>query len=493
MTKFHMFSHYNHLGSRSYFCLDDSSEICFQNIDEAIAQTNENIRHIDPVAVLGVMMKNYPIADRTMINGIKKSPWMAKPNGSGGWSYATVPPHGKLFASANDIAVKLKIELLKEAMAFLDGKKTVGILLSGGMDSRIVAGIIRQLQVDGDYNGNVIVLSWGLPNSRDVIYSQRIASRFAWDHIHYPINTETLRSNIYLAADRGAEFSPVHLHAMAAVSKTTGLDGILAGSYGDSIGRAEYSRIKVKNLYHITSRHFNHLGLMNREVESDSLEIMKLDLASYRKKHPRNEEWQYRELEMQAHYMRRMLNPCMSVIDDKIPIYQMFTSPDVFGYMWSLDTKCRTDDPYFELLKLLPGNLLDIPWARTGRLYGANEPIQQDNYTSYYQNYGKWLRQDCADLVKSSIESGVLQSLGVFNNVTLDMWKAKWINSQKLKADRLDERMAWLVSLSLFVKKYNVSGYGGDRKITFFDYLNTAKGFAYVFLYRGLKRLNKYG
>lgn len=51
---------------------------------------------------------------------------------------------------ANEIAQELKSRLLDEAIGYLQGKSQVGILLSGGMDSRMLAGVIRELQLRGD-------------------------------------------------------------------------------------------------------------------------------------------------------------------------------------------------------------------------------------------------------------------------------------------------------------------------------------------------------
>ena len=53
-----------------------------------------------------------------------------------GWEYAKLPKHGFRRMPTCEIAKELKSRLLNEAIGYLQGKPLVGILLSGGMDSR---------------------------------------------------------------------------------------------------------------------------------------------------------------------------------------------------------------------------------------------------------------------------------------------------------------------------------------------------------------------
>ncbi len=39
------------------------------------------------------------------------------------------------------------------------------------MDSRMLAGVIRELQLRGDWSGQVIAFTWGVDGSRDVTSS----------------------------------------------------------------------------------------------------------------------------------------------------------------------------------------------------------------------------------------------------------------------------------------------------------------------------------
>lgn len=471
------------LGVRSYYTTGGA--IHYQHTSGVSPEK----RNIDSAAVLGILMKNYALSTRTLVQGVSRTPWMARPDGLGSWLQSELPLHGSVQMRSEAIAVEMKQRLQTEALRFLEGKAKIGILLSGGMDSRIVAAIVRQLQQDDKFSGDVVALTWGLEYSRDVIYARQIAEQFGWEFRHFPLTAEVLKENIHLAADRGAEYSPVHLHAMHAISHTSGLDGILAGSYGDSIGRGEYSGRRVSELPHILDKHLNHFAFMLKSVEKEALARIKVDLAADRERFSGRSEMAHREIEMQMHYMRRQLNACMETIDDNIPLYQMFGAPEVFGFMWSLDPACRTDENYAELLKLLPGNLLDIPWARTGAKYNQSNAISEDKLSTLNNRYGEWLRNDLRKFVLDEVRSDALQSLGIFNDRSLAMWSRYWPKSNSPKADRLDEKMAWLASLSLFVKKYNIQGVESPVDYGLVDWVAQRKALLHTKLYHTALRI----
>ncbi|WP_348827974.1 asparagine synthase-related protein [Halomonas sp. RT37] len=471
--------YFDHLGARSYFVDKRDAAVSYSHIANALIDGGV----IDPAAVLGVLMKNYILSDRTLVQGVKRTPWLSRKNEEGKWQYAELPKHGSVRCPPDIIATKLKERLRDEALSFLQGKKKIGILLSGGMDSRVVAAVVKNLQDDGLYTGEVVALTWGIDESRDVVYSQRIAESFNWEFRHFPVNASVLKKNIHIAADRGAEYSPVHLHAMSSVSQTDGIDGILAGSYGDSIGRGEYSGRKVRSLPSILSKNVNHFSFMLCSAEHSAQKTILEDLANDRARYPGRSEASYREIEMQLHYMRRQLNSCMEVIDDRIPVYQMFSDPNVFGFMWSLHPSCRTDRNYECLLQILSNKLLDLPWARTGVRYNENGSNPEDDLKKLNNCYGKWLRTDLRDFVIDEISSGALKTLGIFNERSLDMWVRHWPSSTKSKADRLDEKMAWLASLSLFVKKYNIQGISPPARRCSTDWFAEKKAFIHTQLY----------
>ena len=66
----------------------------------------------------------------------------------------------------------------------------------------------------------------------------------------------------------------------------------------------------------------------------------------------------------------------------------MFSDPTVFGFIWGLNNDIRKDDIYMHLLNDLPGHLLNIPWARNGKIYNQKDPGSHDNYFPHNNKYG---------------------------------------------------------------------------------------------------------
>src|SRR5699024_8197160 len=131
--------------------------------------------------------------------------------------------------------------------------------------------------------GEVIAYNWGITESRDVWYAKNIAEKFNWGYKYYPLNPDVLKSNFYLVQKVGTETMPYNLHAMGAVAKDKASDIVLAGSYGDTLGRAEYNGIPLKDAPPIVFDNANKLGLLKEQLVADHYQSIKIDSVSYRK------------------------------------------------------------------------------------------------------------------------------------------------------------------------------------------------------------------
>src|SRR5690554_5611824 len=103
-TKFNFF---NCLGACAYYTRGNDSANCYSHISGA----NPANLIIEPAGVLGVLMKNYALSTRTLVKGIERTPWMARPDGSGGWEQADLPRHENVQMKGQAIAVELKQRL----------------------------------------------------------------------------------------------------------------------------------------------------------------------------------------------------------------------------------------------------------------------------------------------------------------------------------------------------------------------------------------------
>ncbi len=476
------FENWDHLGGAYPYYQVSQPDAFSVEIGSLLEQIPVGDRYLDPVGIVEVLNKSYLLDNRTLVRGIKRSPWMGRPNGEGGWRYASVPPHGSETGALSDIVAGFKAALRQEALGYVEGKSRVGILLSGGMDSRMAAGTLRELQLAGDFSGDVVAFTWGIDTCRDVLYAAEIAKRNGWDWLHFPTGPETLKRNIEVGGKMGAEIAPFHLHAMPDIRAVAGVNAIIAGSYGDSVGRAELTGRHVLKLRPMVSSTLNRRGLLRDEVVRDVYDRVHNDAYAYRHYVLRDAEYKYREIEHHKHYTRRMLLGAMGCIGARIPLFQLFTAPETFGYIWSLDIALRDNRIYQGLLKTLPGNLDDIPWARTGRRFGTESgPV--DEAPKQHHRYGPWLRNDLQDHILSLVNSDEIRGLGLFNDRALDHLLKLWPKATTLTLNGLDESVSWLASLAVFVKHYQVRSQPYPRAQVR-DTWAALKGVSYAWLYQ---------
>lgn len=443
----------SHLGNYYPFSVNGK---LYLNMSDAVDNCEQ--REIDLTAIIEILTNSYILGDRTLVKNIKRLSWLTdydNPENKYGLS-CCLPQHRTKIDTSINIANKLKKLLKEELCKYLEGKKKIGVFLSGGLDSRIVAGLIKELQNKQVYLGEVVAITWGLENSRDVIYAKEISKRFDWEFHHLMLTPELLRNNIYTTGRMGAEFSPYHLHAMPDVPKIEGLEAVIAGSYGNSVGRAEFSGKHISNLRKQYINIKNPFGIIKKDIiDSFKVDIF-ADAYEYKEYISRGEIYQYMEIEQELHYMRRKLNACMNIIGQSIPVYQLFTSPNVFGYMWSLSPQVRNDEVYKHIIKTLPKKLEEIPWARDGKTINGDVGITLDG-TKEHHRYGMWIRNELFDEVVSLVLSEELLNLNIFNKKALIRLLKVWKKQKTITVNVLDEIIAWLASLAIFVKTHKIT------------------------------------
>lgn len=444
-------------GLYPFYSIEENNSFSLSMSDILQNRVSNNLSiQLDGTGLVSKVCLPYLLGNRTLVGNVKRVPWMSKYQGDGEWKPSQLPSHGTDRPASDEFTEKLKDELLGEAQTYLKNKKTIGILLSGGMDSRVAAGVLRELELRGGDARTVVAITWGAEGCRDVIYARRIAQRFGWDMVHFPITAETLAKNIENSGIAGAEVSPLHLHAMSDVAKLEGIDAIVAGSYGDSVGRAEFSGKHLTELRCVLPKILDPFGLLKGDAVSRAKMDLKQDLVDSPHLDGAIAQIRRREIEHEMHYMRRMLQSCMQTIAVKIPLYQLFTAPSVFGLMWGLDPAVRNNEWYARLLPKLPGNLLDIPWARTGRLYHRPSELL-DNYPNKYHRYGSWLRRDLKESVLERVNSECIYNLGIFNEKGIERLVSTWEKANTDSTSKLDETISWLASLHDFIKFYGIT------------------------------------
>ncbi|GAB7020488.1 asparagine synthase-related protein [Halostagnicola bangensis] len=442
-----------HIGSHYPYYRNPNPNYVSLDIGDIIENIPKSERELDVSGVIEILFYRRLFADRTLVQGVRRSPWLAKPSESG-WSFHDIPNHNTRIRPDNDIVDELKTKLYDEAKRYISNAKSVGILLSGGLDSRVVSGILRQLQIEG-YIDSVSAYTWGINGCKDVEYAKRISVDFGWDFEHIELSPEQLWDNIILTGKLGAEFAPYHLHALPEIREKNNVDVIIAGSYGNSIGRGEYSGSKVTQLDPIIPKRLNKFGLLPQKVISKHSHTVYGDGYGYRSRTNRSELYQYQEIEQQLHYMRRGLQSCMTHVAERTPLHQLFTSPEVVELMWSLKPEIRGLSHYKKLLKQLPGSLHTIPDAKRGNLFKDNTATNDELYTHSHK-YGVWLRNDLRTQLIDLINSGPVVD-HLFNEQAIDRLFRIWTHGSTISMNKVDDIVAWLASLTIFLDTYSIN------------------------------------
>jgi asparagine synthase (glutamine-hydrolysing) len=450
-----MFKYYNHLGFQTKYYTEIDNKLVISDDFKHGLKLIEN-RKIDTISIIEFINRFYFFGDRTIIKGLYNTPWLSYLKEEQ-WITDIVLDKKTNINSEKEFMETFLTLVENEIIDYIGNSKEIGILLSGGMDSRIVAAIINKLNIENKIQVNITALTWGIDSSRDVIYAKRICDLYNWNFKHFDLTPNVLETNIQIAAQNGCSYSPVHLHAMNAISKVKDVDLILAGSFGDSIGRAEYSGKHASNITSIGKGLVNKFSLVKHGLYIDNINKTQSDLEQYYIKHPRKNKYSLYELELQIHYMRKELNSCMAIINNKIPLHQVFTSPEVYNFVLNTDLKFRNDRLYYLLLDKVDKRLLNIPWARTGKPY-LQDSCKADNYSKEYHSYGKWIKHELSKMIENKIYNGNIEKLNIFNMSTIDNMIKYNKKYGTAKLNRVDELLIWLASLSDMVNLYDIEG-----------------------------------
>jgi len=423
----------------------------FRDFNESILHSNNQLSW-DLTAFLSFFSFGYVCGERTLIKEISRNPWLSRIN-NGEIIYEDIPAHNNFWYSTREIAENLKLLLANELKKVCEGQNNIYVLLSGGLDSRIIAAILSELYRKREIVVKPIAVTWGLPDSRDVVYGSETAKILGFEWIHIDINQETLYENIFLTATHlGCMVSPIHLHGMSWFKNVSDDSLVINGSYGDSVGRAEFSRSHVLEITH----HYptNERLLMKNSYKSESIKGFAEDSYRLHSRSMDKRPYVLKELEMQAEYMRGMIGQAMTLIKKYCNVYHAFTDPKVYSYMWSIHPSNRGDASYFELLKSFDPQLCAIPWARTNKnLWGEMRPGSKYLKKDYHQ-YNNWIRNDLFNYLDSQVDTDWLSEIRFVNVNSIINLKNRI--KKNIGDSRDADLLIWLASLHVFCDE-NVS------------------------------------
>ena len=189
---------------------------------------------VDPAGLASMLTFGYHIGDLTIIKGVKCLPNACQLEYQTSSDHLRVErywdyPYGEtetLDATEDELAEALHGHLMTALKRQLRGVSRILLPISGGMDSRTLAGLLHQ----SEFTGEVIAYSYGQPSSNDVRYGRAIARKLGYQHIAIPSPTDFLTRHLEDAAWRfDAEWSAKNAWIRYA-HKQPGLLGIHGGT-----------------------------------------------------------------------------------------------------------------------------------------------------------------------------------------------------------------------------------------------------------------------
>lgn len=410
---------------------------------------------IDNTAVAAMLSFGQVSQNRTLFQEINRLPWLSKINNEGEIVLEDVPRHD-FYTGENDFLAKLLYEkLTNEARSVIKFYSKIYILLTGGLDSRIVAGIFENLYNNGEIKEKPICLTWGQENSRDVVYARKMANslNFEWQHI--PLNAETVVENIKKCGEYlGLLHSPEMLHSMLWFKNIPKDSVVIAGSFGDSIGRAEFAGLHLLMLSKkVPSNTYN---LLNESVFQSAYLELSTDLNEiYSRGGEGTLNYMQCEYWMQGYRMRNGLCHALSIINKYARVYQMFTSPEVYSFMWSLHPSRRDDNMYFTLLRNYFPILARIPWARTNKPIIGN--YADKGLKSHYHDYTKWSQSVLYNDVKKLVDPEWFAAKQLFNPKSIEKMNI-WVSNSTERVGRLNDIWLWLAGFRYYIDQLEERG-----------------------------------
>ncbi len=195
-------------------------------------------RSVDRVAINQFLVLDHLLDDRTLLAAVRLLPQASLLTFTDG--HLHIRPYWKLQYPdhyedrSEEVCVDQLIEFLRRAVTRqAPNGKPSGMLLSGGMDSRILLAMLR----DGIAGGSFHTFTWGIPGCDDARYAGELATRLGTRHEFLELRPDWLRglANEAVRITDGMA-NVVNLHALATLEKEAQSAQVLyKGFLGDAL------------------------------------------------------------------------------------------------------------------------------------------------------------------------------------------------------------------------------------------------------------------
>lgn len=364
------------------------------------------------------------------------------------WTFAEIPFRPEI--SFNE-AVEETGQLLRRAVKRLsEDDLRPGVFLSGGLDSRTLAGLIERRPL--------VTMTYGSKNSRDVYYAERIARAIGSDHHWFdlPDGQWVLKYvDTHLELTEGFH-SWIHMHGISMLQEArrwvevnlTGWDGGTIMGHPEQIQPHLISPVNdetlLVHLFYLFNQKYSWPSLTEAEGEliftdSHKAEMRGLAFDSFRSEltpflHLRE------DIKAELFFIR---NHCMRLTHNMVTMYRAyvevrfpFFDQQLFDFMYSLPAQLRAERKlYFAVLTRVAPRLSWVPYDHDELLPTANRVIRDlhelgvkirrrvnrhvypifPQRETLYANYEDYLRKDLRSWAENILFDRRTLERGLFN------------------------------------------------------------------------------
>jgi hypothetical protein len=268
-----------------------------------------------------------------------------------------------------------------------------------------------------------------------------------------------LVTNVEIAAtELGALVSPVHLHAIAAMTELEWdpADRILVSTLGNGIGRGTYLWRHVSYARRIEP--VDWLGLMHADVVERALDELASDLAEFRDRLRPCSRIARHECEMLAHYVSGQLLPVYRLLGrTAAPVHQSLSDPSTYRFLWSLSPLLRTSELYRAALHICRPEVADVPYAMNNRPLHRLARAEPNGLSPFVHRYPRWIATALADALDDVLAPEWWDATGTFDGVSITRaWRS--IRHQPDPHPQTAYVLAWLCALRRLMEQLSIAG-----------------------------------
>lgn len=363
---------------------------------------------LDPVGLLSLVSFQYLPFDRTPFQGVLKLYRRTeedRPHLIGEVLGEFRAPQRRGL-SKRQAADRLSRGVVEDLQARVQGAKRLVILLSGGLDSRLILAALLRLRKLGKATDEIRAISWGKEGCADVSLAQEICEREGIDWDGVSLDVETLRTNISECATTiGPLVSPVHLHAMPKLRTMVDHEElVLVGTLGNAVIRGEYLWRNVS--YGTLPKPADWLELLEPGFREAAIQEYDQALEVYRASIPAGAAVHRYEVEMFTSYYQGLLLYAYQYLDKiGVSYSQAFSSLALFDEARTIYPLLRNERLACACIQRLWPSLSDIPTANLAGSYGSHPCLERlDPAMHDYQAWVAQLSEELLDYADDAVE-----------------------------------------------------------------------------------------